>query len=272
MKKSLTSKVDEWYKQSAKRAVSLKQLCQHFQKETDCQISYNHFRVLSNNVSKVQNIKTGGYYVRFNDFVEMTVSRAINGVNFNNTICVDEKPFAPKKYRCKDLRVHKSFKGRGTATMVNSTDQLHNISPFYLICAISNSNVVLYYISEKPIDSEIFNTFLWKLNDQFPHNDEKKYFLCDNASFHGVTEITQNYLNSNNCFITRTAALGCFTNPIEEFFSIVHNNFEWLLGQRFLESDTNLSKDEYVKLIEQSIIMASKTCNYRIIFARAGLL
>lgn len=40
----------------------------------------------SNNMSKVQNIETRGYYVRFNDFVEMTVSRSIIGVNFNNTI------------------------------------------------------------------------------------------------------------------------------------------------------------------------------------------
>lgn len=272
MRKSLNDKVEDWYRESPKRAVSLKLLCNRFIQETGNNISYNHFRQQSNKVTKVQNIKTGGYYVRFNNFVDMTVSRAMHNVTMSNTICVDEKPFIPRKYKVKNLRVHKSFTGRGTASLVNSTDQLHNINPVYLLCAISHYTVVLYLISESPIDTDTFNAFIWKLNDNFPNNTQNLFFLCDNASFHGIKEITQNHINNNNCFITRTAALGCFTNPIEEFFSIVHNNFEYLLGQRFLSNDTNLTKEEYYHLIEQSIIIASKTCNYKMIYARAGLL
>lgn len=114
----------------------------------------------------------------------MTVSRSMHYLNFNITIYVDEKPFTPKKYRYKDLKVHKSFKGRGTATIVQSTDQLHKITPCYLLCAISNSKVILYYISEKPIDSETFNTFIWKLSDQYPLNNETNIFY---ATMHHFT-------------------------------------------------------------------------------------
>lgn len=271
MKRSLNDKVEDWYKESPKRAVSLKLLWKSFMQETGNNISYDHFRQQSNNVTKVQNIKTGGYYVNFTNFVDMTVSRAMHNVTMNNTICIDEKPFAPRKYNVKNLRIHKSFKGRGTACLVKSTNQLHNINPVYLLCAISSYNVILYHISESPIDTNTFNAFIWKLCDQFPNNTQNLFFLCDNASLHGIKDITQNHLNTNHCFITRTAALGCFTNPIEEFFSIVHNNFESLLGQRFLSNDTNLTKEEYYNLIEQSINTASKTCNYKIIYARAGL-
>lgn len=34
----------------------------------------------------------------------MTVPRAINNINFFNTINIDEKSFAPKKYRNKNLK------------------------------------------------------------------------------------------------------------------------------------------------------------------------
>ena len=90
-----------------------------------------------------------------NNFVNMTVTRASNNINKLNTICIDEKPFAPKKYSVKSIRVHVGFKGKGTAKFVHSTDSLRNISPQYLLCAISLCNVVLYYISDKPIDIDI---------------------------------------------------------------------------------------------------------------------
>lgn len=272
MKQTLNDRIENWYKESPRRAVSVKLLWNQFQKETGSTISYNHFRTQSNAISKVQSIKTGGYFVRMNDFINMTVTRASNNIRKTNTICIDEKPFVPKKYTVKNLRVHIDFRGKGTANFVHSTDPLRNITPQYLLCAISYTNVILYYISDKPIDTEIFNTFLMKLCDQFENNYENIFFLCDNASFHGIYDITQSYLNENKCYITRTAPLGCFTNPIEEFFSLVHNNFEKLLGQRMLDIDSNLTKEEYINLIKNSVVLASKTCNYTIIYARAGLL
>lgn len=189
-----------------------------FQKETGCNISYNQFRLQTQKVTKIQNIKTGGYFVKMQDFINMTVTRSSHHIGFANTICIDEKPFIPKKYTVKNLRVHNTFRGKGTAKFVNAPDPLRNISPIYLLCAISNCTVVLYHLSDRPIDSEIFNTFIWKLSDQFPDNHENLFFLCDNASFHGITNTTQKHLNENQCYITRTAPLGCFTNPIEEFF------------------------------------------------------
>ena len=272
MNTALSKKVEEWYKKSPKRGVSLKILWNQFKKDEDQDISYNQFRIISNKVTKIQSIKTGGYFVRFNDFIDMTVARACNNIQKGNTICIDEKPFVPKKYRCRNLRIHISFTGKGTAALVNTPDPLHNISPMYLLCAISHLKVVLYHISEIPIDSDIFNAFLWKLGDQFPQNSENLFFLCDNASFHNISEITQQYLNNNNCYITRTAKLGCFTNPIEEFFSMVHNYFETLFGQRILSNDSNLTKEEYIKLIDDSVLLASRNCNFTIIYARAGIL
>lgn len=272
MKQSLNSQVESWYKASPRRAVSFKLLQNQFQKETGNNISYNHFRLQSQKVTKVQNIKTGGYFVRMPDFINMTVTRAFNQIGFANTICIDEKTFVPRKYTVKNLRVHKSFKGKGTAKFVNAPDPLRYINPVFLLCAISNCTVVLSHISDQPIDSEIFNSFIWKLCDQFPENNENLYFLCDNASFHGISHITQKHLNNNNIFITRTTPLGCFTNPIEEFFSIVHSKFEEILGQRMLSNDSYLSKEEYLNIIKHSIVYASETCNYKIIFARSGLL
>ena len=108
-----------------------------------------------------------------------------------NTIYIDEKLFAQKKYSVKDLRIHVSFKGKGTAKFVPSTDPLRNISPHYLLCEILYCNVVLYYISDKTINTDIFNTFAWKSCDQYPNNSDKLYFLCDNATFQGISDITQ---------------------------------------------------------------------------------
>ena len=210
MKQPLNSQVESWYNASLRLTVSFKLLQNQIQKETGNNISYNHFRLQSQKVTKVQNIKTGGYFVRMPDFINMTVTRAFNQIGFANTICIDEKPFVQRKYTVKKLRVHKSFRGKGTAKFVNVPNPLRYINHLYLLCAISNSTVILYHISDHPIGSEIFNTFIWKLIIQFPDNNENLYFLCDNASFYGITHITQKHLNNNNIFITRTTPLRCF--------------------------------------------------------------
>lgn len=51
--------------------------------------------------TKVQCIKTGGYYISFENFIDMLISRSINNVNYNNTICIVEKPFSKKKKKLK---------------------------------------------------------------------------------------------------------------------------------------------------------------------------
>ena len=52
------------YKESPRRVVSTKTLLNQFMQETESIISYNQFRLQINKVTKVQNIKTEGYFVR----------------------------------------------------------------------------------------------------------------------------------------------------------------------------------------------------------------
>lgn len=52
------------YKESSRRVVSTKTLLNQFMQETESIISYNQFRLQINKVTKVQNIKTEGYFER----------------------------------------------------------------------------------------------------------------------------------------------------------------------------------------------------------------
>lgn len=268
----LKNSVTKWYKESPQRAVSINLLMEKFKREKGKNISYTYFLNITKEVTKVQSIKTGGYYINFENFIDMLISRSINNVNYKNTICIDEKPFSPKKYSNKNIRVHTSFKGKSTAKLLRAPNPLKNIIPHYLLAAISNNQVILYHISTNPIDSEVFNNFIFKLADKYQTNQDKTFFLFDNATFHQLNDATQSKLSEKKIFITKTAPLGSFSNPIEEFFSLVHFYFKRFLSQRILLSDSYLSNDEYASLIKKSVNKASQTCNYRAIYARAGLL
>lgn len=273
MDEKLKDNVAKWYKRSPRRAVPIKVLWRQYEQEEGEKISYDYFLKLTKRYTKVQKIKTGGYYVNFKHFAFMTVSRSLNHVGMMNTISIDEKPFIPKKYAVKELRVDMSFHGKGTAKFFNAPDPLKNIKPHYLLCAISCQKVLLYHISDSPINSSTFNTFLWSLSGQFStENPSKCFFLYDNASFHSTCPVTEKHLKDRNIFITHTATLCCFSNPIEEFFSLVHNYFIHLLSLRMLNNDSNLSNEEYVELIKYAINIANEKCNYQMIFCRAGLL
>lgn len=269
---SLKAAVNSWYSDSPKRAVTIKVLHENFKKETHLNISYNYFLEQTKNVSKIRSIKTGGYFVKFSDYLDMTIARSFNNINSQNTISIDEKPFVPKKFNNKSVRVHHSFRGKSTAKIFNCPNPFINLKPHYLLCAISIQKVVLFCINDQPFTSKSFNDFIWKLSLQFPQNNKNLFFLFDNASFHHIEEIIINHLNSNKIFITNTAPLGCFTDPIEEFFSIVDSYFRKLLSKRILSFDRALTNDEFVNLIKKSVRFASLNCNYKLIYARAGLM
>ena len=268
----LKTAVNDWYANSPKRAVAIKVLHENFKKDTNMDISYNYFLEQIKIVSKVRSIKIGGFYVKFSDFIDMTITRSLNNINSHNTISIDEKPFIPKKFNKKSVRVHNLFKGRSTAQIFNCPNPFINLKPHYLLCAISIQKVVLFCIKDHPYTSKLFNAFLWKLSEEFPNNNEKLFFLFDNASFHSVEDVTKEKLNSNKIFITNTAPLGCFTDPIEEFFSIVDSQFRKLLSKRISSFDRALTNEEFVNLIKNSVRFASVHCNYKLIYARAGLM
>lgn len=264
--------INDWYLLSPKKSVPIKELWELFIKETKLEVSYNYFLKTTNKITKVQSIKTGGYYARFTDFIQMTVNRSFNFVRFDNTISIDEKPFVPKKFFNKNLRVHASFRGKATAQFLQSTNPLKNLIPYYLLCAISCEKVVLFHINDNPINSQIFNSFIEKVSQEFPQNQRDIYFLFDNATFHNVDKKIEEDLNNNKIYITKTIKLGCFTNPIEEFFSLVQYYFLKILYKRIIYLDTDINKEEYLLFIKKSVRFASKACNYKLIFARAGLL
>lgn len=93
----MQTKIENWYKNSPKRAFSINKLYKYFKLETNSEVSHSYFFKITKRVTKVQSIKTGGYFAKFNDFIDMTIHRAINNVRAKNTICLDEKPFIPRK-------------------------------------------------------------------------------------------------------------------------------------------------------------------------------
>lgn len=241
----LKNSITNWYQESPKRAANINLLRNLFQRETKQKTSYTYFKKITKENTKIQSIKTGGYYVNMDNFINMTISRSINNVNFFNTICIDEKPFTPKKYSNKNLRVPLNFRGKGTARFLNAPNPLKNVDPQYLLAAISHDRVVLFHISSKPVDFFLFNTFIFKLSQKVnTSNQNKTFFLFDNATFHNLNEATESELLKKNIHITKTAPLGSFANPIEEFFSIVHFYFIQILSNRILYEDSYISNIE----------------------------
>ncbi len=121
------------------------------------------FFKITKKVKKVQSIKTGGFFSKFDDFIDMTIQRSIHNVREFNTICIDEKPFIQRKYETKKLRVHQSFRGKGMAKLVDINNPLNLIKPKYILCAISSQSFIFYTISDEPISSNVYNTFIFKL-------------------------------------------------------------------------------------------------------------
>ena len=199
------------------------------------------------------------HYVLFTRFYPVTL------------FCVDEKPFVPKKFTKKSLRVHNSFRGKGTAKEVNCPNPLKDLRPLYLLCAISVNGILIYTISDTPVNTEMFNTFIWKLSERIKVTGRRQYFLFDNATFHELEDVVFDHLDEKGIAITRTPALGCFCNPIEEFFGHVHQAFTYLLHQRLIDEDASLSMTEFKMLIHAAVQMANAQCNFKILYQRAGI-
>ena len=267
----VSTEIKRWWAKSPRRAIPVLHLYAIFTEETNIKCSYQYFKKITDKITKVQSIKTGGFYTRLTDVANVITARAIMHVNASNTYCIDEKPFIPKKFSAKWLRVSKTFIGKATAKEVKCQNPLKDISPLYLICAINSKKVVLYSILDEPLNKATFNAFLWKLISYIPNKGKRQYILFDNASFHGIEDLVKEKLDVNGLAITRTPPLGCFMDPIEEFFGHVHQEFKFFLSRRVAEYDEPISKTEFKMLIHTAVQCANAECNFEVLYNRAGL-
>lgn len=267
----VSTQIKRWWAKCPQRSIPIIHLYAMFKEQTNVKCSYQYFKKITDKFTKVQSIKTGGYFTRNIDIANVIAGRACNYVNAQNTICLDEKPFIPKKFSAKWLRVCRTFTGKATANKVKCTNPLKDLSALYLICAISSKKVVLYSVLEEPVNKETFNAFLWALVNHIPYEGKRKYILFDNASFHGLEDIMKDKLDVNGLAITRTPPLGCFMDPIEEFFGQVHQEFKNFLSNRIAKYDEPVSKTEYKMFVHAAVQTANANCNFKILYNRAGL-
>lgn len=190
-----------------------------FIQETKLIVSKVYFFEIFSNATRIQKIKTGGVYTRTNELIEVIVLRSFFGINMNNTIAIDEKPIIINNYKQNSVRVKKTNIGKIPSSAVSSFKYLDNLSNLYLICAISCNCVVLYYLSYHPINTKIFNIFIHKVCSLIKTSEKRNFLLIDNASFHGINDFIKETMQEKKLSFTRTPPMGCFCNPIEEFFS-----------------------------------------------------
>ncbi|KAK8871080.1 hypothetical protein M9Y10_008993 [Tritrichomonas musculus] len=164
-----------------------------FTRETKLIVSKVHFFEIYSKATRIQKIKTGGVYTRTDDLIEVIVQRSFYNVNMLNTISINEKPIIVNNYKQNRVRVKKSTIGKNPSSSVSSFKCLNKLSNLYLICAISCNCIVLYYLSSEPINTKTFNTFIHKVCWLIKVSDKRNFL--DNASFHGVSDFTKDFLH-----------------------------------------------------------------------------
>lgn len=159
-----------------------------FLRETQTKVSRSYFFEIFSQYTKVQVVKTGGVYTKNNDIVETIVKRSFYGVNMKNTYSIDEKPIIVNNYKSKKVRVTSNHRGKVPSNIVSAYNMMDKLSNLYLLCCISYEGIILYHLSENPIDTAKFNAFMHKLLYSIPKNDFGQFLLIDNATFHSLDE------------------------------------------------------------------------------------
>ena len=166
--------------------------------ETKIVVSECHFYRVFPKYSKAQVIKTGGVYTGSKELIDMIVDRSFYGVNMYNSFSIDEKPIIVNNYKSKKVRVALSHKGKIPSNQIVSYKSLYKLKNIYLICCISCNGIIQYHLSEVPINTQKFNAFIQKLCSILPKQNEGRFLLIDNASFHGIDESTIECMQKKN--------------------------------------------------------------------------
>ena len=125
------------------------------------EISKTHFHNLYSELTRIQVVKKGGVYTRSSDMVRTLVQRSFYHVCMENVISIDEKPIVIKNYKQKTVRVSKEHRGGLPSNKVHFYNYLDNLKNVYIICAITHECVLLYHISDQPINTIKFNAYIY---------------------------------------------------------------------------------------------------------------
>ena len=267
----IATAVINWISTTYSMPSSVKESFNLFRASTSIDCSYNYFAKIFGENTKVQVIKTGGVYCSHEDLVNVVVARAYHNVSINNTYAIDEKPLIPHKFTNTHVRVNKDHTGKASAKRVHGFDCLKSCKPVYIICCISSNCVVGYTLLNEPCDTITYNAFLVRLVARIKkREDSLQYLLMDNASFHEILDETKDIIFSKNLAITRTPPLGCFCDPIEEFFGAVNASMTNLIKNYAQDVKERMSQQIYVELIHQAISEAAHV-DFKKLYWRAGL-
>lgn len=267
----LKNEIESWTNEKIYHPKDIKEAYIKFCKETGISVSQSHFYNIFSNLTRIQTIKTGGVYTRSSQFIDTIVQRSFYGITMHNIISIDEKPIIIKNYKQTTIRTDTKHKGKVPSNKIKSFKSLDNIKNVYLLCAITCNSVFLFHLSDEPIDTLKFNAFLSKLCSRISNDNEYCFFLIDNASFHTISETIHETMKEKKVSLTRTPPMGCFMNPIEEFFACFDFYLRKLINKHLIESDDFLTQEQFLYYIHKSIKMAVNM-NLKQIFRRAGLL
>ena len=152
-----------------------------------------------------------------------------------------------------------------------STRMLVEPGPIYLIACVCVRGLVLFALSDEPFTTRAFNAFLLRVTEVLPRDGQRRFLLIDNATIHAIEDVVEEELAKRVIGVTHTPPSGCFFDPIEEFFAIVHQYF---LRKYEVAATTGNALVLNRARVRQLIISAVQEAGERDlskIFARAGL-
>ena len=142
------------------------------------------------------------------------MTRSFNKLHSKNTISLDEKVFAPRKYSQNRVTVCMKHVGYVPSPKMPYSDKHF----FTLQMAITSDRILHYNIIDGPSTIETFNEFLLQMHILIPLDGIKRFVVLDNGHFHQLFYPTYLKLLERNVYLCFNAPLACFLNPIEEVF------------------------------------------------------
>jgi hypothetical protein len=255
--------------ETPKKGVRQGLLRSQFESEMNVKISREYFRRLIRRYGRKRTIRTGGADFDARNFPRVIAERALLGVVAWNSIAVDEKPFVVKKYARNSYWIAKDSQLGAIYRPLYRL--LKQAGPIYLISAICVRGLVCFSLSDAPIHTDYFNDFLEGALAFVPQDGLQRFFVIDNASFHGIKRRTARLLGQAHVGISHTAPSSCFLNPIEEHFAQMEAKFQELYDVAVLQYDQYVvPRDRVRKIIIKAVTLLGERDNCAI-YARAGL-
>ena len=241
---------------------------QDFMKISKTKPSYSYFYKIAVKQTEIRVIKTGGFFANMHDVVQCVLARNKNGVGLKNVIAVDEKPFNIKKLKVKKRRVNKGYKGPLTPKNIDNYKK-DDTPNFYALAAITaQKGLMKVRLQENAYNTQSFNKFIRDLIFELPKSEETLYILMDNASFHSIDAENLFLSEQKNIQFIRNPKLSCFLNPIEEYFSEVHQQLLIIIRKN---NNKRINKEQFMQYICESFNIANQKTDFIYRYLRACL-